>query len=89
MRISSLAHLKDNIQAQLIQLENVTQLHPDLSRRRGRGLLSRASLHRIAGGALTNGVDSCHPKVIVGVRAEAAHTVARCGYAINLFVGVL
>ena len=63
--------------------------HPNLSGGRGGGLLGRASLHHVAGGALANGVNGCHAKVIVGVRAEAAHAVACRGNAINLFVGIL
>lgn len=57
--------------------------------RRGGGLLSCAGLHHLAGGALANCVDGRHPKVVVGVRAEAAHAVARGGDAIDLLVGVL
>lgn len=62
---------------------------PDLPRRRRGRLLSCAGLHNLAGGSLADGVESCHPKVIVRIRAEAAHAVASCSDAINLLKGVL
>lgn len=52
-------------------------------------MLGCASLHHIAGGALADGVYGGHAKVIVGVRAEAAYAVARCGDTIDLFIGVI
>lgn len=61
----------------------------DLAGRRRRGLLSSASLHRVTGGALADGVDGRHAEVVVGVGAEAAHAVAGGGDTIDLLVGVL
>lgn len=62
---------------------------PDLPWCRAGCLFSCFGLNALTGWPPANVVDSHNPKFVVGVRAEAPHTVPGGGYTINLLVQVV